>query len=145
VRGLPIAGARAAANIRKARCLPNVVARFCAAGEKLVGKHEDRLTRICNVLLASVGKSALWREGQPTTKALSLRNSSGGMFAAEERVMLLLAWAVWDGGGGLKLADVLKTLSPQRLALVGALLSAMAAGPEAMDTWLAQHERPGSS
>ena len=103
-------------------------------------QNQEQISRICNVLLASVGKGALWRSDQPTTKALSLRTSSGGMFEPEERVMLLLAWAIWDGGGGLKVSDLIQKLERPRLALVGSLLSAMAQGSAAMAAWLAEHE-----
>lgn len=105
-----------------------------------IAASEDQLVRICNVLLASVSKGARWSDGSPTAKALSLRDSSGGPLSSEERVMLLLAWAVWDGGGGLKVADLIASLDPRRLELVGSLLIAVSKGQAALDAWLEANE-----
>ena len=99
------------------------------------------MARVCNVLLGSVGRGALWSTGEPSTKALSLHNSSGKVLSGEERTMLLLAWALWDGGGGLRVSDLLKSLKPERLALVGALLDAMSRGEAGLAEWLGQHEK----
>ena len=100
------------------------------------------MARVCNVLLGSVGPGALWSTSEPGTKALSLHNSSGKVLSGEERTMLLLAWALWDGGGGLRVSDLLKSLKPERLALVGSLFGALATGDTGLSGWLAQHEKP---
>jgi hypothetical protein len=82
VRGLPIAGARAAANLRKARCLPDVVARFSAAGEKLVGAPDrDRMKEVFLAACELVGPE----------RTRFVDQACAGDPALREEVMSLLA------------------------------------------------------
>lgn len=49
--------------------------------------------------------------------------------------MILLAYALWNGAGGLQVVELVK-LDAERLALVGSLFQALSDGPDAIDAWL---------
>jgi len=49
--------------------------------------------------------------------------------------MILLAFALWNGGGGLRVAELV-SVDPERLGMIGALFQALSDGPDAIDAWL---------
>ena len=49
--------------------------------------------------------------------------------------MVLLAYALWNGAGGLRVAELV-ALDSECLALVGSLFQALSHGPDAIDAWL---------
>lgn len=103
--------------------------------------RDDRQIAACaRVLLARVGLAYLWALNGPTERACEMYDASagGGPLSSGERAMLLLAFALWNGGRHLVAADLL-SLDDGNLAAVGTLLSAVAMGSEAVDVWLHDH------
>jgi len=55
-------------------------------------------------------------------------------------MMLLVAWAVWNGDDNARLGDVIHRLDGRDLAVLGRLLVAMASGGPAIDAWITTME-----
>lgn len=51
------------------------------------------------------------------------------------RLLLMIAWAIWNRSQALSLADLLD-LDDEQLRAVGELLAALAHGPDGIDSWL---------
>jgi hypothetical protein len=60
--------------------------------------------------------------------------------ALGERIVLLAAFALWNGRGGLRLADVIEFLDPRASEAICSLVVAVKRGAAAVDDWLAEHE-----
>jgi hypothetical protein len=75
----------------------------------------------------------VWTEHGPTLASLP-------DCTPQERAMILLAYALWNGGGGLQVAELV-SLDPDCLALVGSLFQALSDGHDAIDAWLELAER----
>ncbi len=57
--------------------------------------------------------------------------------------MILLAYCLWNGAGGLRVAELV-ALDAERLSLVGSLFQALSDGPDAIDAWLEWTESESS-
>jgi hypothetical protein len=77
----------------------------------------------------------------PTPEASELLQAYGSALSSGERVMLLAAWAFWNGSGGVTLADVLERLDSATAEPLCFLVMAVKYGTDAVDDWLAEHER----
>jgi len=95
----------------------------------------------CRVLLATVGLERLWTRSGPTDEAFTLLAVGLPPLAANERVMLLATWAIWNGSGSITLAEIIDHLGSEALDVLCFLLMASKYGPEAVDDWLADHGR----
>jgi hypothetical protein len=98
-------------------------------------RSDDQLAAVCEILCARAGLGSLWTAAGPTERAVELVESNGGPLSSGERVMLLAAWAFWNGRGDLVLADVAHRLDSGNLAAVGSLLVALAQGEHEIDEW----------
>lgn len=93
----------------------------------------------CRALLARVDRAEWWGEdGRPTAEVCELVDAGAGGLAAGERALLHLAFALWNGWEAGRMRELL-SLDADNLATVGELLTALALGPEAVDTWLDEH------
>lgn len=99
-------------------------------------RDDHQRARACHALLGLVGKGDLWTPMGPTPTAIEYWRADGGPLSSGERVVFLLAWAAWNGGGGLPVDALLASLSPRILVAVGHLLVAYAQGADAIDEWI---------
>jgi hypothetical protein len=104
-------------------------------------RDDRQLARACRTLLATVRLGRLWGEDGPTCEAKALLESDGGPLSSGERVMLLAAWAFWNGSGGLSLAEVLERLDGEPAEALCFLVMASKYGADAVDDWLVEHAR----
>ena len=95
--------------------------------------------RLCQTLCQLAGLSEMWTQDGPTPRAVDLMHAEGGTLSRSERTWFLLAWAVWNGDRQLVVADLLR-LDARGQLLVGTLLGALAAGSQAVERWLREHE-----
>ena len=97
-------------------------------------------------MLARIGLGDLWTPTGPTPKAVVLFEADGGPLSSGERIMLLAAFAFWNGEGSLLLVDVIglvdgiERLDVKHVDALSSLLIAHKYGAEAVDTWLATYE-----
>jgi hypothetical protein len=83
----------------------------------------------------------MWTGTGPSAEAKQLLASDGGALSGGERIVLLAAWAVWNGDGAIPLGEVISRLDGRALRAMGALLMAIASGEGAIERWLVEHER----
>jgi len=104
---------------------------------------ELQRARVCRAIarLRAYGRPDLWTEDGPTERAVELLEQNGGTLSRGERVLLLLAWEMWDGSRSAARVSVgeLVDLDDECLGIVGALFSAMA--QRSVDQWLEDRER----
>ncbi len=102
-------------------------------------RDDLQLARACRALLATVRLERLWADGGPTSEATRLLRENGGPLSSGERVMLLAAWAFWNGSGGVTLAELLERLDAEPAEALCFLLLASKHGGDAVDDWIAEH------
>jgi hypothetical protein len=71
---------------------------------------------------------------------MALLQSDGGHLSSGERMVILIAWSLWNGQGHVTVADALHRLDGMSLAMLGKLMIAGARGSEAIDAWLTETE-----
>jgi hypothetical protein len=98
------------------------------------------LARACRVLCKRVGLAHLWTDNGPSAEARRLRDADGGPLSSGERVIVLAAWAVWNGEGGLLFGDVVERLYGPHIEALCSLLVAHAAGDEALRGWVEREQ-----
>jgi hypothetical protein len=101
-----------------------------------VGFRDDRQgAAACRVLLDRIpGTRGLWTDSGPTPGAVELMKNDGGPLSSGERVMLLAAFALWNGDGQLSVDDLLR-LDGENLQAVGSLLVAMGTPMQPLDAY----------
>jgi hypothetical protein len=104
-------------------------------------RDDLQLARACRALLATVRLNRLWPDAGPTPEASRLLQANGGPLSSGERVMLLAAWAFWNGSGGVTLAEILECLDAERAEALCFLVLASKYGGDAVDDWIAEHGR----
>ena len=104
-------------------------------------RDDPQLSRACHTLLAMVRLERLWTEQGPTPQARALLEANGGPLSSGERVMLLAAWAFWNGSGGVTLAEVLERLDLDPAEALCFLVLAAKYGADAVDDWIFEHAR----
>jgi len=90
---------------------------------------------VIRTLLACVNREDLWTPTGPTKEARHLLHLGGGYLSSGERMILRVAFSIWNGLG--EIGDLLDTLDEVRLRAVceallardGAELPAARAGP----------------
>jgi hypothetical protein len=103
-------------------------------------RSEAQLARACRALCERVRLDGMWTDAGPTETAVALMEANGGPLSSGERIVLLAAWAVWNGHDGARLADVVYRLDGRNLHALGTLMLAVAAGGHAIDAWIAAME-----
>jgi hypothetical protein len=105
-----------------------------------VFRSDAQLARVCRAFCARARLGRLWTEAGPTDEAMALLQSDGGPLSSGERMVILIAWSLWNGQGHVTVADALHRLDGMSLAMLGKLMVAGARGSEAIDAWLAETE-----
>jgi hypothetical protein len=104
-------------------------------------RDDLQLACACRALLATVRLERLWGECGPTPEASRLLGADGGPLSCGERVMLLAAWAFWNGSGGVTLAELVERLDAEPAEALCFLVLASKYGGDAVDDWIAEHGR----
>jgi hypothetical protein len=108
-------------------------------------RDDEQRMRACCALLATMRLERLWTTDGPTPEASELLQTDGDPLSAGERVMLLATWAFWNGSGGVTLVEVLERLDSASAEPLCFLVMAVKYGTDAIDDWLAEHERTRST
>jgi hypothetical protein len=103
-------------------------------------RNDEQSARACRALMATARLEGLWTNEGPTLRAAELLDAEGGPLSSGERIVLLAAFAFWNGRGGLRLADVIEFLDPRPSEAIGSLVVAVKQGPAAIDDWIAEYE-----
>lgn len=104
-----------------------------------VFRDDRQLASVCQALCGLVRLPTLWTATGPTDRAEELLKQGGGTLSHGEKVMLFIAWALWNGQGGLTFGEAIKTLDGGNLKAVGELLVALGEGSSAIDGWLEEY------
>jgi len=96
----------------------------------------QQLARVCAVLTRGCARVALWTSEGPTLGARARLEAPPADMTGEQRVLLELAFCLWDGGKGPPFGSALTLLGAAHLHLVGGLLVAMSESSAAIDRWL---------
>jgi hypothetical protein len=102
-------------------------------------RDDRQLALVCRILLKTARLERLWTSDGPTPEAAELLDADGGPLSSGERVVMLAAWAFWNGSGGVTLADVLERLDAAPAEALCFLVLASKYGADAIDDWLAEH------
>jgi hypothetical protein len=105
-------------------------------------RNDEQSARACRALLAKVRLERLWTNGGPTARAVELLEADGGPLSSGERIMLLAAFAFWNGGSSLRLAEIIEVLDVGPSDAICSLVLAVKQGADAVEDWLTEHEVP---
>lgn len=100
--------------------------------------------QVCEALTARLPRGPYWAAEKiggprPTERACDVREGLARL-SESERVLVLVAWDAWNGGGETSLERILHSLDRNNLTMVGSLLVAIAAPSSvAVDEWLARY------
>lgn len=97
-------------------------------------RNDSQISACCRALLARVELADLWAGERPSERAYKLRHRNP--FGSGAKVMLRIAWDLWNGAGKANVGDAIATLDNGNLRAVGTLLAAIASGPHGVDEWL---------
>jgi hypothetical protein len=104
-------------------------------------RNDEQLARACHVLLAKVRLGRLWTDRGPTAEASELLRTNGGPLSSGERIVVLAAWAFWNGSGRVTLAEIVEQLDGEPAEALCFLILATKYGADAVDDWIAEHAR----
>lgn len=102
------------------------------------GLAENQRARACRAVCAAAGLSGLWGWNSPTARADAILRTKGGSLSRSQFTAVRVAWGLWNGRGELAVADMLESLAPPVLRVVGALLAASGNGHDAVERFLAE-------
>ena len=102
-------------------------------------RNDQQLAAVCQALCRRARLGLMWTAVPPAVtpacKALLRRNPH----SHGERLLYDVAWALWNGRGKPDLYELVHVLDSSNLAAVGKLLTAIARGPAAIDSWLKEY------
>jgi hypothetical protein len=107
-------------------------------------RDDRQLAIACRTLLAKARLGRLWTADGPTDEALRLLDADGGPLSSGERIMLLAAFAFWNGSGGLRVAEIVETLDLELAQGVCSLVIAVKHGSKHVDSWLSVYGGSGA-
>jgi hypothetical protein len=110
-----------------------------------VFESEAQRARVCRVLCERARLGGMWTGEGPTEEAVLLLQRDGGPLSSGERIVLLVAFAVWSGEGKVLLDDVVCRLDQRNLHAIGTLMAAVANGGCAIEQWILRMECPGNA
>jgi hypothetical protein len=106
-------------------------------------RDDPQAVSALRLLLATVKLDRLWTSLHgPTIEACELLVADGGCLSSGERVMLLSAWAIWNGKGGVTVAE-LGALDQEPKEAVCSLIVASGQGSDAVHAWIGARSPPG--
>jgi hypothetical protein len=79
-------------------------------------KDDHQACAVIRALLHTTKLARLWTPYGPTDEAERLLKQNGGSLSSNERVLLLSAWTLWNGDGGVTLGDIVNRLDGERTA-----------------------------
>jgi hypothetical protein len=103
-------------------------------------RNDHQLALACRALLAQARLERFWTSAGPTREALELLEADGGALSSGERVMLLGAFAIWNGSGDVRLAEIIDTLDVRWARPLCSLVISAKHGPDHVDSWLEVHD-----
>ena len=95
-------------------------------------RSDRQIALTCRALCAGVRRRDLWSADGPSEEAIALMETNGGGLSSGECVVVMTAWAVWNGHSEARLADILNRLDGKNLKAIGTLLVAMGSGAAAI-------------
>jgi hypothetical protein len=98
-----------------------------------------QVARVCMVLTRGCARERLWTSEGPSAQARELNQAPQASLTGAQRVLLELAFCLWDGGKGPGLGSTLTLLDAAHLHLVGGLLVALSEDGAAIDRWVRQN------
>jgi hypothetical protein len=101
----------------------------------MFSSHRQKCEAI-KILLTTVRLERLWTLGGPKREAFKYRDCDGRPLSSGERVMVLAAFDLWNGSGGLKFHEVPLTLDAAKAHKLLTLLLAISTGGDAVDQWI---------
>lgn len=104
-----------------------------------VFRNDAQVNAVCRVLLEQLYAKGLWTDEGPNETALSYLEQDGGPLSRGERVLLLCAFAIWNGNEKLPFADIFN-LDDDRLGVLARFLVAYSGGSTAIDAWILEHD-----
>jgi hypothetical protein len=100
-------------------------------------RDEFQASRALRALLQTTpGTAGIWMAKGPTPQALQYMRADGGPLARGERTLLLAAFALWHGQGGIPLAEVVENLELKPAERLCSLVVAIKRGAQAIDDWI---------
>lgn len=103
-------------------------------------RDDHQACRARRALLGRIHLEDLWTDEGPTDRAVELCEARGGPLSSGERVMLLAAFAFWNGRGHVTLDDAIGVLDREHVEVLCALWVAVSRGAAAVDAWIADVE-----
>lgn len=104
-------------------------------------RSEAQRARACRALCQKARLPWMWTETGPSEQAIEIMEANGGPLSSGERVVLLAAFAFWNGHAGVSFADVIERLDSPNLRAIASLMLALDGGGAEIDQWLAGVER----
>lgn len=105
-------------------------------------RDDRQACRAIRALLATVRPlHDAWTADGPTERAVEWVEK-GSPLSHGEAVMLRIAFDLWNGGGGAKVADVIGVLDLDRTEAVCSLVLALKRGTLDVDAWCEAHGAP---
>lgn len=105
-------------------------------------RDDEQAARACRALLGKVRLARLWTRSGPTDHAIHLLEQDGGPLSSGERLVVLSAFALWNGRGGVRLSDIIESLDVNMCESLFELIVAMRHGSRFVDDWLADNDVP---
>jgi hypothetical protein len=100
-------------------------------------RDEFQASRALRALLQTTpGTSGMWMTSGPTPQALAFVRAGGGPLAGGERILLLAAFELWNGRGGISLSEVVEQLELKPAERLCSLVLAIKRGAKAIDDWI---------
>lgn len=100
-------------------------------------RDQFQASRALRALLQTTpGTAGIWMAKGPTDQALNHVRADGGPLASGERTLLLAALALWNGQGGISLAEVVEKLELSPAERLCSLVLAIKRGAQAIDDWI---------
>jgi hypothetical protein len=102
-------------------------------------RTDAQTCRALRVLLARVDLGDLWTSEGPTDRAVELLEAGGEPLPPVDRAIFLAAWGIWNRGGELPFADVVR-LDAGHLEALCSLLVALTRDGVTVEAWIENPE-----
>jgi hypothetical protein len=103
-----------------------------------VFRDDRQLALVCRALCTRAGVPDAWTPDGPAGVAFAVQEGRDPL-SSGQRVLVLVAWALWNGTGDLTIARLLDVLDGEHVRALAGLLVARVDGADAVDAWLRDH------